>query len=204
MTGYVLDTDTLSLLQRGNPVVGAHVRRRADEVATTIVSVEEQLSGWYALLRRAKTARQLVPVYQRMQDTIRFSELPPDITVYRSGGGQIRRAAQSVATPEPHGPPHRGRCDDVRCGSCHAQPSRFQIDRRLGRRGLEPELTCRTRSPLAHPSHSGWSRGCRVPTCHQRLEPHRVPRRFSAHGAPTAHLLDVVSFTQHPWPRNDE
>lgn len=78
MTAYVLDTDTLSLLQRGNPVVGAHFSRyHADEVATTIVSVEEQLSGWYTLLRRARTARELVPVYERMQDTIRFlSNLP--------------------------------------------------------------------------------------------------------------------------------
>ena len=96
MTGYVLDTDTLSLLQRGNPVVGAHVRRyHADEVATTIVSVEEQLSGWYALLRRAKTARQLVPVYQRMQDTIRFLSSLPILPFTEAAAGtyeELRRA----------------------------------------------------------------------------------------------------------------
>ena len=78
MTSYVLDTDTLSLLQRGNSAVGAQLSQYdADEVATTIVSVEEQLSGWYTLLRRAKTATELVPIYQRMSDTIRFlSALP--------------------------------------------------------------------------------------------------------------------------------
>ena len=73
MSVYVLDTDTLSLLQRGNHMVGEHFSHYpADQVATTIVSVEEQLSGWYTLLRRAKTARELVPVYQRMSDTVRF------------------------------------------------------------------------------------------------------------------------------------
>lgn len=79
MSVYVLDTDTLSLLQRGNHMVGEHFSHYpADQVATTIVSVEEQLSGWYTLLRRAKTARELVPVYQRMSDTVRF---PSSLTV---------------------------------------------------------------------------------------------------------------------------
>ena len=45
MTTFVLDTDMLSLLQRGNRSVAAHLdRREPHEVATTIISVEEQLS----------------------------------------------------------------------------------------------------------------------------------------------------------------
>ena len=78
MTQFALDTDIVSLLQRGHPtVVGRFHRHRTDEVATTIITVEEQLSGWYTLLRRAKTTLELVPVYERMNDTIRFlSRLP--------------------------------------------------------------------------------------------------------------------------------
>ncbi len=44
MTRFVRDTDIVSLLQRGNETVAGHVsHHRADEVATTIITVEEQL-----------------------------------------------------------------------------------------------------------------------------------------------------------------
>lgn len=73
MTHFVLDTDIVSLLQHGHQTVATHVGRySSDQVATTIITVEEQLSAWYTLLRRAKTAQELVPVYQRMSATVRF------------------------------------------------------------------------------------------------------------------------------------
>ena len=78
MIRFVLDTDTVSLLQHGHQTVSTHVTRYGpDEVGTTVISVEEQLSAWYTLLRRARTARQLVPVYERMTLAVRFlSRLP--------------------------------------------------------------------------------------------------------------------------------
>lgn len=78
MTRFVLDTDIVSLLQHGHETVAMHVSKySADEVATTIITVEEQLSAWYTLLRRAKTTKELVPVYHRMSETVRFlSRLP--------------------------------------------------------------------------------------------------------------------------------
>ncbi len=82
MTRFVLDTDIVSLLQRGNETVAGHVsHHRADEVATTIITVEEQLSAWYTLLRRAKTAKDLVPVYRRMSETVRFLSRLPVLTL---------------------------------------------------------------------------------------------------------------------------
>ena len=63
MTRFVPDTDVVSLLQRGHQTVAAHVGKYdPDDVGTTVVTVEEQLSAWYTLLRRAKTAGELVPV----------------------------------------------------------------------------------------------------------------------------------------------
>jgi len=78
MSRYILDSDVLSLLQWGDENVTAHIRSRSpEEIATTVISVEEQLSGWYRLLRRAKTAQDLVPVYERMCGAIQFlSGLP--------------------------------------------------------------------------------------------------------------------------------
>jgi tRNA(fMet)-specific endonuclease VapC len=81
MTQFVLDTDIVSLLQHGHQTVVGHIgRHRPDEMATTIITVEEQLSAWYTLLRRAKTTLELVPVYERMSDTIRFLSRLPVLT----------------------------------------------------------------------------------------------------------------------------
>jgi tRNA(fMet)-specific endonuclease VapC len=70
---YVLDTDILTLYQRGNANVIRNAQSRPpDRLAVVIISVEEQLSGWYTELRQAKTIDHLAKVYQRMTDTVRF------------------------------------------------------------------------------------------------------------------------------------
>jgi tRNA(fMet)-specific endonuclease VapC len=81
MTQFVLDTDIVSLLQHGHQTVAMQIGKYSPEkVATTIISVEEQLSAWYTLLRRAKTARELVPVYRRMSETFQFLSRLPALT----------------------------------------------------------------------------------------------------------------------------
>ena len=81
MTLFVLDSDTISLLQDRHPKVIAHIASHAAaDVATTIISVEEQLSAWYTLLRRATTPAGLVPIYQRMSETVRFFSTLPLLT----------------------------------------------------------------------------------------------------------------------------
>jgi hypothetical protein len=48
MSLYILDTDTVSLYQHGHPRVCANVKVHAvGEVVITVLTVEEQLSGWY-------------------------------------------------------------------------------------------------------------------------------------------------------------
>lgn len=69
MTRYVLDTDTLTLYQMGYPAVVARVAAHPiEELAVTVISVEEQLSGWYTRLRRTKKRDELAKVYQRLTD----------------------------------------------------------------------------------------------------------------------------------------
>lgn len=69
---FVLDTDTFSLFLKGHPRICDNLLGRPlDETTTTIVTVEEELSGWYTLLRRTKNDRQaLARTYQRMTDTV--------------------------------------------------------------------------------------------------------------------------------------
>jgi tRNA(fMet)-specific endonuclease VapC len=72
MTHYVLDTDMLSLLQRAHPKVSQEVAvRRPADLAITVISLEEQLSGWYTVLRRARRPEDLARAYQRLADTVR-------------------------------------------------------------------------------------------------------------------------------------
>jgi tRNA(fMet)-specific endonuclease VapC len=73
MTPYILDTDTLSLLQQGHPRVSQRCRARPPtDLALTVISVEEQLSGWYTALRKARRPDDLARVYQRLADTVQF------------------------------------------------------------------------------------------------------------------------------------
>jgi tRNA(fMet)-specific endonuclease VapC len=73
MNLYVLDTDSVSLFQHGYPLV---VQRAdacsAGQLAVTVITVEEQLSGWYAELRRTKQRDQLAAIYLRMATTVQF------------------------------------------------------------------------------------------------------------------------------------
>ena len=73
MSLYVLDTDTLQLFQDANPTVVGHVRAVAPgDLAVSVVTVEEQLSGWYAQLRQAKRPERLAWAYRRLAATVRF------------------------------------------------------------------------------------------------------------------------------------
>ena len=59
MATFVLDTDILSLHQRRHPqVIGAVAAHAADVVAVSTVTIEEQISGWSALARSARTSQQ--------------------------------------------------------------------------------------------------------------------------------------------------
>lgn len=70
MIPYVLDTDTLTLYQERHPLVVGRVAQQAPaDIAITVLSVEEQLSGWYTRLRRVKEIDELAAVYERMAVT---------------------------------------------------------------------------------------------------------------------------------------
>jgi len=70
---HVLDTDILSLFQRGHPVVCQCVAATAPaDLAITVITVEEQLSGWYTLLRSTTRPDQLSIIYQSLADSIPF------------------------------------------------------------------------------------------------------------------------------------
>src|SRR6266567_1404416 len=68
---YVLDTDLLSLLEYPE---GRHAQRlqarlnqvTGEDVVTTIVTYEEQMRGWFALMAKARSVSAQVDVYRRL------------------------------------------------------------------------------------------------------------------------------------------
>ena len=69
---YILDTDHVTLLERGQGVECDRVRSRlADlgvrEVGVTIVSFEEQTRGWLTYLAQARSLTQQVEAYARLR-----------------------------------------------------------------------------------------------------------------------------------------
>ena len=75
MNLYILDTDHVTLLRRGNAHITARVSKFAsDEIATTIVTVEEQISGWYARIRQARDLDDLELAYSGLSDVVEWAK----------------------------------------------------------------------------------------------------------------------------------
>lgn len=78
----ILDTDHLTVIQRRAEPAYSRLRARLSKlhpqtVQTTIVSFEEQMRGWLAVISRARNQQTEVAAYQRLQALLRFfNEIP--------------------------------------------------------------------------------------------------------------------------------
>ncbi len=61
----MLDTDHVSLLQRGHPAVSARVLATPpDQLAVSVITFEEQLGAWYTQVRKARDPEKLARAYE--------------------------------------------------------------------------------------------------------------------------------------------
>ena len=61
MSLYILDTDHFTLYRYEHETVTRRVEAvPADQLAITIVTIEEQLTGWYTQIRKARNAEKLI------------------------------------------------------------------------------------------------------------------------------------------------
>lgn len=73
MALFVLDTDHVTLLQRGHVQVVARVQERSgEEIAASIVTYEEQLRGRLAVIHKATTPERLSVAYLRLREMHEF------------------------------------------------------------------------------------------------------------------------------------
>ncbi len=68
----LLDTDTLTLYRRGRePLVSLVNVKPLFEIGTTIITVEEQLTGWQNVLRHPRGDAHLAETYLRLTESVR-------------------------------------------------------------------------------------------------------------------------------------
>jgi tRNA(fMet)-specific endonuclease VapC len=73
MTLWVLDTDHISLYQRGYlPVIEQLISKDPQDLAVTIISIEEQMYGRLNEIKRASSSNSLVSAYSRLEVTVDY------------------------------------------------------------------------------------------------------------------------------------
>lgn len=74
MSVYVLDTDIVGFVQQAHPSVLQHLRTLSstDTVATTIVTMEEDIGGWLPACRRAQDGAARMQAYTRLHKALLF------------------------------------------------------------------------------------------------------------------------------------
>jgi tRNA(fMet)-specific endonuclease VapC len=73
MTLWVLDTDHVSLFQTGHPLVTQKVRSiEPNDIAVTIITLEEQMYGRLNKIRKAKSIDELTPAYLSLNRTVEY------------------------------------------------------------------------------------------------------------------------------------
>ena len=95
---YLLDTDHLSVLERGG-AESERLRRRLqavppDEVAATVVSYEEQTRGWLSYLTRARSLEEQVASYGYLQRHLRVFCAVPLIAFDPAAAAIVRQLQQ--------------------------------------------------------------------------------------------------------------
>ena len=73
MNRFILDTDTITLLKQGySRVSDRAISQPVGSVVTSVITVDEQLSGWYTAIRKAKSPQLLSDGYAELAETVGY------------------------------------------------------------------------------------------------------------------------------------
>ena len=73
MNRFILDTDTITLLKQGQARVSDRaLSQPVGSVVTSVITVDEQLSGWYTAIRKAKSPQLLSDGYAELAETVGY------------------------------------------------------------------------------------------------------------------------------------
>ncbi|NJO60548.1 MAG: type II toxin-antitoxin system VapC family toxin [Richelia sp. RM2_1_2] len=72
MSFLILDTDHVSLFLAGNKSIAAEVATHSDDVAITVITVQELFNGWTGRLNDPSQANNLAKLYTKLWETTEF------------------------------------------------------------------------------------------------------------------------------------
>ena len=75
MTEWILDTDHTTLFLAGNSSVVAKVGQHFDDIAITIITVQELFNGWNGKLNDPRSANKLSYLYTKLWKTTEFLKI---------------------------------------------------------------------------------------------------------------------------------
>ena len=73
MSLWVLDTDIITLFQNQNPLIKQRIDRvKSQDIAVTVITVEEQMRGWLDVIRQSSEAKRLKWGYLGLRQGVEF------------------------------------------------------------------------------------------------------------------------------------
>ncbi len=121
---HILDTDHLSLIRR-NGLDGQRILANLDahediEVATTVITFEEQSRGRLALLGRAKTLDQTVLAYDSLRQLASdYQSIHHDSCIRSRRRLRTSAVAKALSPTGHYGLENRGNCLDPECNAAY-------------------------------------------------------------------------------------
>ena len=95
----ILDTDCLSLIERGSSeadlIIGRLETSGDEDVATTIINFEEQMRGWLAFVAKARTLEKQLAAYSRLSRFVENYRNIPVLPFEEIAANQFRRLRES-------------------------------------------------------------------------------------------------------------
>jgi hypothetical protein len=127
MSLHILETDHFTLLRHGHKEVTAHVAALPPaDLAITVIPVEEQLSGWYTQVRKARDAEKLARAYDGLFQTAEFfKQTNAHLALYPSRGRSFPGTAKITAASRQTRPVQRCHRPGSPGDSGNEKPARF-------------------------------------------------------------------------------
>ena len=104
MSQFILDTDHISLFQRGNPLIRQRIAALPPEqIFVTIISFEEQVRGWLAQIKRAKDEFVVARRYRWLRESLDFFSIMRVLDFDETAAeqfGQLRQLRLRVGTQD--------------------------------------------------------------------------------------------------------
>jgi tRNA(fMet)-specific endonuclease VapC len=98
MSLWILDTDTTSLLLRGNPNVSRQVQFVGADVAISIVTAQELFNGWVVRINNAKNTDELIQLYDKFLGIINLCKKVTVLPFDRNAAIELESLLQSQST----------------------------------------------------------------------------------------------------------